>query len=160
MCLATIAYISLCSMHSYVLLFSVLVVNFTGFKFYGVTHSYSSCPFLCVLASVHILSVNTRGGGRLWEPAWARLEGLPPSSSPKPLHYPGPLEGSMEGWGCRPHTFATRGASPRVTIGKVGGRTWEDVNLWPRLQFVMTYISCFDSHEHAAEDVVDVWRSP
>ena len=53
-CLATMA-LCLCSMHSYVLLFIVLVVNSTGFKFYGVTRSYSSHPFLCALASVHVL---------------------------------------------------------------------------------------------------------
>ena len=31
----------------YVLLFIVLAVNFNRFQFYGVTHSYTSCPFLC-----------------------------------------------------------------------------------------------------------------
>ena len=34
----------------YVSLFLVLVIIPTGFKFYGVTRSYSSRPFLCALA--------------------------------------------------------------------------------------------------------------
>ena len=34
----------------YVLLFLVLGVNSDQFQIYGVTRSYSSCPFLCALA--------------------------------------------------------------------------------------------------------------
>ena len=41
-----------------------------------------SCLSTCII-SKH------KGGGRVRQPAWARLEALPPSSSPKPLHYPG-----------------------------------------------------------------------
>ena len=48
----------------YMLLLLVLVVNLTGTKFYGVTRSYSSCPFLCAL--VLVITANS-------EPFWCCL---------------------------------------------------------------------------------------
>ena len=45
MCLAKMAYV-----YAQLLLFLVWFNNFDRFQIYGVTHSYSSCLFLCALA--------------------------------------------------------------------------------------------------------------
>ena len=56
MCLATMAYVYAACNVQYVLLFLVLVVNSNQFQIYGVTHSYSSCTFLCALGKVDNLT--------------------------------------------------------------------------------------------------------
>ena len=54
----------------YVLLFLVLAVNSTGFKFYRVARSYSNRPFLCALACIALVSC---GINELCELTWCYI---------------------------------------------------------------------------------------